>query len=305
MGRFLFAAALAAALACPAAPASALPVFAHRYGFSCQACHTTVPHLNAFGERFLRSGFRLPGPKHGVEPVAVKVNLAYSSDKDPSGLPKAIVDEVELLTAGAIGPRVSYFLEQYAVDGGTPGKTRDAWVQYRAPGDRWNLRAGRFTLPLPVDPETQRDTLAHYAVLEPLFDDRTGLDLSFSGDRGFTAHVAALAEGGLATHAYVSQTFGNGFSLHAYAFNSQQRSEHGFAAGQTLGKLQLLGLVQNGGAFLETHYTFSGRFMAVARSERGQGVFSLIFRPRSNMRLTLEDDVTDHHALGVGWLLAY
>ena len=43
-----------------AGPARALPVFAHRYGFTCQQCHTTVPHLNAFGAYFLRHGFRLP-----------------------------------------------------------------------------------------------------------------------------------------------------------------------------------------------------------------------------------------------------
>ncbi|HEV2878622.1 MAG TPA: hypothetical protein VGW96_03480, partial [Candidatus Eremiobacteraceae bacterium] len=40
--------------------AQAIPVFAHRYGLSCQVCHTTVPHLTTFGEEFGRAGFRLP-----------------------------------------------------------------------------------------------------------------------------------------------------------------------------------------------------------------------------------------------------
>jgi hypothetical protein len=35
------------------APAQAIPRFAHRYGLTCQACHTEVPHLNAFGAKFL------------------------------------------------------------------------------------------------------------------------------------------------------------------------------------------------------------------------------------------------------------
>lgn len=68
--------------------------------------------------------------KIGAIPVAVKVNLAYTSDTDPSGLPKAIVDEVELLTAGAIGTHGSYFLEQCAIDGGRPGRPRDVWIVY-------------------------------------------------------------------------------------------------------------------------------------------------------------------------------
>lgn len=111
--------------------AQALPVFAHRFGLSRQACHSTVPHLNAFGQAFAASGFRLPRlSRNAIVPVAVRVNLAYSSDADPSGLPKAIVDEVEILTGGAIANRFNYFLEQYAVDGGRPGRPRDMCLQY-------------------------------------------------------------------------------------------------------------------------------------------------------------------------------
>ena len=107
---------------CPAV-AQALPVFAHRYGLSCEACHTTVPHLNPFGSAFLRAGFRLPSTftASSVFPVALKVNLQYSSEPEPSGLPKAIVDEIELLAGEALTHHWSYRLEQYIVDGGVPG----------------------------------------------------------------------------------------------------------------------------------------------------------------------------------------
>src|SRR5215470_10425430 len=110
-------------------PVLALPVFAHRYGLSCEACHTTVPHLNAFGAEFMRAGYRLPPnmERHPAFPVALKVNLEYSSQPDPNGLPKFIVDEVELLAGGALTKHVSYRLEQYLVDGGEPGLTRDAF----------------------------------------------------------------------------------------------------------------------------------------------------------------------------------
>src|SRR5712692_2841046 len=107
--RFLAAAAAFGALSAPLG-AEAIPVFAHRYGFSCQVCHSTVPQLNSFGQQFEANGFRLPStPPRGTIPLAVKVNLAYSSDPDPSGLPKAQVDEIELLSGGHIGRDVSYF----------------------------------------------------------------------------------------------------------------------------------------------------------------------------------------------------
>lgn len=146
-----------------------MPVFAHRFGFSCQQCHTTVPRLNPFGEFFRSNGFRLSGGRP-VFPVAVKVNLAWSSDADPSGLPKAVVDEVELLAGGSLGNRSSYFIETYAVDGGRPGLPRDAWLAFDLSGDRAATRvrlpAGQWSLPLPVDVESERDTLVHYALYD-------------------------------------------------------------------------------------------------------------------------------------------
>lgn len=195
------------ALSAMRAPALALPIFAHRYGVTCQACHTTIPHLNAFGQLFLANGFRWPGkqPPARVLPAAVKVNLLYTSAPD-HGIPKGAVDEVELLTGGSLGQRVSYFLEQYAVDGGRPGATRDAWVDYQighldlARGAAMHVRAGQFTLPLPFDPETERPTENHYAVFDQMvganpfnfFDDRIGVDAAFGiADRG-AFHVSLL-----------------------------------------------------------------------------------------------------------------
>lgn len=170
----LFAAVLVAFAGLAARPADAIPVFAHRYGFSCQACHTVVPHLTAFGEAFLANGYRIKGlkPKPAF-PLALRTELAYASAEptDPSvsaPLPKAIVDEVEFLTGGSLGPRSSYWAEVYAVDGGFPGLARDVWYAYRATPDGARipvtLRAGQFTLPLPLDPETFRETTEHYAI---------------------------------------------------------------------------------------------------------------------------------------------
>lgn len=156
---------------CPT-PGTAIPIFSHQYDVACSKCHSVIPHLNAFGAAFMASGYRIPGVKPGPAfPVSVKVNLVDSSENqgdgpDGAGLPKAIVDEVELFTAGAIGDRSSFLVEQYAVDGGQHGSLRDAWVTDNL--NPWGskiplqLQAGSFTLPLPVDPETFRETYQDY-----------------------------------------------------------------------------------------------------------------------------------------------
>ena len=152
----------------------AIPLFAHQYGVTCQKCHTVIPHLNDFGAHFLASGDRIPGVQPGpAVPLSMKANFVDSSENqgdgaDGQGLPKAIVDEVELFTAGAIGTRGSFFVEQYVVDGGDHGLLRDAWVNDRL--NPWNAKiplyaqAGMYTLPLPVDPETFRESYQDYGV---------------------------------------------------------------------------------------------------------------------------------------------
>lgn len=162
---------LAAFLAGPE-PAPAIPLFAHQYGVTCAKCHSVIPHLNAFGAAFLANGERFPGVSSGPAfPLSVKTNLVDSSmnqgsGPDGRGLPKAVVDEIEAFTTATIGTRANFFVEQYVVDGGEPGLLRDAWVSDRV--NPWSaripvyLQGGQFTLPLPVDPETFRDTYADY-----------------------------------------------------------------------------------------------------------------------------------------------
>lgn len=144
------------------------------YGVTCQKCHTVIPHLNEFGTHFMASGDRIPGVQPGPAfPLSVKANLLDSSENqgdgpDGQGLPKAIVDEIELFTAGAIGTRGSFFVEQYVVDGGEHGLLRDLWLNDRL--NPWDARvplyvqAGMYTLPVPVDPETFRETYQDYVL---------------------------------------------------------------------------------------------------------------------------------------------
>ncbi len=162
-----------AVLAARPAPALAIPLFAHQYDVTCQKCHSVIPHLNEFGAAFMAAGDRIPGVEPGPAfPLSTKANLLDSSENqgdgpNGAGLPKAIVDEIEVFTSGAIGTRASYFVEQYVVDGGEHGLLRDGWVSDRV--NPWDakipvyVQGGSFTLPLPVDPETFRDTYVDYA----------------------------------------------------------------------------------------------------------------------------------------------
>lgn len=191
-------------------PSAAIPLFAHQYAVTCEKCHSVIPHLNEFGAAFLANGERFPGISAGPAfPLSVKVNLVDSSEyqgegPDGAGLPKAIVDEIELFTAGTIGSRADYFVEQYVVDGGEPGLLRDAWINDRAtPWDARipvQLQLGQFTLPLPVDPETFRDTYQGYTPYElrvgsnpfTFFDPKFGVRAGVGNpQRGFSGQLFA------------------------------------------------------------------------------------------------------------------
>ncbi|MDQ6941749.1 MAG: hypothetical protein M3169_04440 [Candidatus Eremiobacteraeota bacterium] len=293
-------------------PAAAIPVFAHRYGLSCQACHTTVPHLTEFGEQFRALGYRLPGaPQHGAFPAALKVNLAYASDG--GGLPKAVVDEVEVLAGGPIGKRGSYFAEQYVVDGGVPGRSRDFWAAWRATPDGARIpltvRGGQFTLDLPVDPETFRETTDHFAIWDQtaggnpfaFFEPKMGLSVT-AGDegRGLSASVAALrgreAGSGLPARGldralYVRHVMPN-VVLTAYRYDGTRPVDGvddrfrrtGYGVAITRGRAQFDAVYQHGfdthasaggalvssGGFAQLRYELDARWFALARYDGTQ-----------------------------------
>ena len=314
----LAAAFLAIALAGAAMqPARAIPLWASAYGVSCQKCHTVAPHLTTFGAHFAAAGYRIPGVTPGpVFPLAMKLNLVAAnrnqgSGPDGQGLPKAIVDEVELLTAGTAGSRGSYFIEQYAVDGGEPGLLREGWLQYRAVP--WSariplsVRAGLMTLPLPVDPETFRESYLHYSVFDEtagqnpfnFFDPKIGTRVSVGDEvRGASVQLFAgpgydrqsgLSAAGTDLMAFAQDAVGplTG-AIYRYtgerpvssgAFDRFERTGYGlvFLGGKWEGQSVLqTGWDSNCGAgagcassggFTQLRYTVSPRFFALARYE--------------------------------------
>ncbi len=294
-------------------PVAAIPVFAHRYGLSCQTCHTTVPHLTEFGAAFRERGYQLPGaPRHGAFPVAVKVNLQYGSDAQPE-LPKAVVDEVELLMGGSLGKRGSYFAEQYVVDGGLPGRTRDLWAGWRATPDDArvpvSLRAGQFTLSLPADPETLRESPDHYAIWDQtagnnpfsFFTPKLGVAAEIGSEaHGISGTVAALrgqdpgagaAARGIDRYVFV-QHARDDVVLSAYRYDGTRAVDgtddrfwrQGYGAAIERGRARIDAVYQHGfdthangdgalrssGAFVQLRYELSPRAFAIARYDATQ-----------------------------------
>jgi hypothetical protein len=286
------------------------------YGVTCQKCHTVIPHLNEFGAHFLASGDRIPGVQPGPAfPISVKANLLASSENqgdgpNGEGLPKWIVDEVEIFTAGAIGTRGSYFVEQYAVDGGEHGLLRDGWVNDRL--NPWNARvplyvqAGMYTLPLPVDPETFRESYQDYTIYDQtvgnnpfdFFTPKLGVKFTV-GDtlRGFSAQVfggpghdrqSGLLTTGTDMMEYLSDAMGP-VTTSFYHYEGERpdvgdlldrftRTGWGLVYGR--GKWTSESVLQTGwdssfngvgyassGGFEQLRYAFSARFFGMARYE--------------------------------------
>lgn len=237
---------MAGLLAAIPAAAGAIPLFARQYGVTCEKCHSVIPHLNEFGAAFLAFGERLPGVSSGPAfPLSAKLNFVDSTQQQGDGpngrgLPRAIVDEVEAFTSATIGSRASYFIEQYVVDGGMPGLLRDAWISDRV--NPWDsripvyLQGGQFTLPLPVDPETFRDTYQDYTPYVQtvgenpftFFDPKLGARLAIGNPvRGLDLQIFAgpgydrqsgLAPTGTDTQLYLQSAMGP-FSVSAFRYD--------------------------------------------------------------------------------------
>jgi hypothetical protein len=272
MLKWLAAGWLALLLAAQASPvALAIPLFAHQYGVTCAKCHSVIPHLNEFGAAFLAYGERFPGVSSGpvAVPLSVKTNIVDSSEyqgngPNGEGLPKFIVDEIEAFTTATIGSRANFFVEQYVLDGGEPGLLRDAWVNDRI--NPWTaripiyLQGGQFTLPLPVDPETFRDSYQNYApyvqtvgrnpfdFFDPAMGMRLGVgdplhgaSLQLFGGPGYTRE-SDLAVTGVDTDVYAQDAMGP-FTLSLFRydglrpvdgepFDRFERMGYGFTYGQ-------------------------------------------------------------------------
>lgn len=138
-------------------PAHATPIFAERYGFSCSACHTAVPELNAFGNAFRRAGFVLPGvPRKKEFPLVLRFQEGYMKDLPPAQSRRFNALAILLSTAN-FGPdhSFSYFARYFFGSQGAPGSLYYLWAQHVAANSGVFERIGEYNLPL-IQNATQR-----------------------------------------------------------------------------------------------------------------------------------------------------
>jgi hypothetical protein len=210
-------AALGAALLTAAAkPASAIPVFARKYGFSCTMCHSTFPRLNDFGQRYRANGYQLPGREaddrtvlESNVPLALRTTFGYTRDafQDTPGSEDVSLFRVEgfdILSGGLLGRNIGYFLIY------TPQIGDSNWVQGQdgnlemanvifsnIASTRLNVRLGRFE-PAYVAFSAKRNlSLSPYEIYDlsfpggpPLSETQTGIELT-----GYTRSSCSYALG--------------------------------------------------------------------------------------------------------------
>jgi len=152
---------MALAMLCMPRPAQAIPIFAQRYHLSCEACHSVLPELNAFGNAFRNRGYRLDGaPKHGTTILALREQVGYSQDPgtgdtrrfDPAGA---------LLGAVEVG-RVEAFVHESLGSQGGPASLFLGYLAYGDARSGWLHRAGLIELPLVHSPAQRLDTVTSY-----------------------------------------------------------------------------------------------------------------------------------------------
>lgn len=154
--------------------AEAIPAFARKYHTACVTCHEAFPRLNATGEAFRLNGFKFandetyikdepvslgaeaykkvwpdaiwPGNIPGMPPVALRLVSDFNADLGgASGTDTSfeMPQHVQLLYAGALGDRLSAFIQFEWEEGEV---SAGGWLQLHdivGPDHLFNLRVGR------------------------------------------------------------------------------------------------------------------------------------------------------------------
>jgi hypothetical protein len=154
-----FAACTIVALAATCERAQAIPLFAQRYRLQCEACHTVLPELNAFGRSFREHGYRLPLPRHGTTGIALRYQMEY--ERDPAPGSRRFSPGGVLLSNADFGA-ISAFVHYNLGAGGGPAGLFLGYLATYNPHTRSLYRAGLFELPLAQSPGQRLDDLQQY-----------------------------------------------------------------------------------------------------------------------------------------------
>ncbi|MEO8501696.1 MAG: hypothetical protein ABI565_12325 [Vicinamibacteria bacterium] len=186
----------------------AVPAFARRYEVQCTFCHQIFPKLNRMGERFKERGFRLENEDKfegsawiNSAPVSGRIE---GTRYLPEGRDGSNVGYLKVLSAGNLGGKVSYWVDDAWVRAGgetTHIKPDNAWMRADLkPLGKLYAKAGRFELDLPFT-QTRTPHLLPY----PIYGTNTGLEtdsigafqegLELGGEFGTTHLSAAVVKG--------------------------------------------------------------------------------------------------------------
>lgn len=187
-------------------PAGAIPVFARRYGVSCQLCHHPVPMLTEFGATFAGNGFRMSA----AEPPRDTINTGDPLLWLPNDLPlafrldsyaqayaggNAAIDfqgpyTLKILGSGVINRKLSWYVYALLLERGEFGGVEDAYINVNDIGGReLDLMVGQFQLSDPLFKRELRLMFEDYAIYRARIGDEP---LNLTYDRGVMA-IADLA----------------------------------------------------------------------------------------------------------------
>lgn len=121
---------VSAALAVPR-QSLAMPTFAQAYGLDCNACHTMVPMLNAYGRYIQRTGYATldRDAMKRVVPFWVGWQSSYDT-QDPNSPHQVKLGNIALHGAGTFAPDWTFHIHQWLVQGEQPGGLDTFWVTY-------------------------------------------------------------------------------------------------------------------------------------------------------------------------------
>lgn len=211
--------------------ASAIPVLANgQGGVSCRMCHSVPPQLNATGRYILATNFAKVLDAHSQMlnnekmPVALEIT-ANASNQPIAGLPKLSAGLVQFLSAGFLGPKVTYYASIPVEEGGFPAAQVDQfWIAYNG-FSRGNssLQVGKFPTPIFAPWLSQTMSLASYGLAAlpvglnttGIGDNRWGASYTQIGTKGLIGNVAYMTNSGPIEAAYDHDldTGGEGTSL--------------------------------------------------------------------------------------------
>ncbi len=224
-------AAMIGMLAALSNPASALPVFARKYGFDCTMCHSDFPRLNDFGQRYRANGYQLPGRENeertileSPTPLALRTSagINYNKFKESAwatDVKQFQINGLDLLSGGLIAENIGYLVvypPHITASRGVVGQ--DGTIEMANVifsnflNTRWlNLRVGRFE-PAYVAFSVKRSlTFSPYEIYDfafaggsPLSETQEGVELTGFGKCGLS--YAAGAVNGSGTNGYDTQT---------------------------------------------------------------------------------------------------